>query len=171
MRDMSGMRGHRTGRGGPAGRKHREFRANRERRESREQRVHRVIGGRPAGLDPPERGAVTAEFATALPAIVLVLVFGLTGISAGITQLRLEEAARAAAREVMRADTTAAEAAVQRLAGGSAQLVLTRDGEWTVVEVRSSLSLPVLSLLPLELSADAVAFPGDGGYPVGTPAR
>lgn len=171
MRDMSGMRGHRTGRGGPAGRKHREFRANRERREQRVHRVRRVVGGRPAGLDPPERGAVTAEFATALPAIVLVLVFGLTGISAGITQLRLEEAARAAAREVMRADTTAAEAAVQRLAGGSAQLVLTRDGEWTVVEVRSSLSLPVLSLLPLELSADAVAFPGDGGYPVGTPAR
>lgn len=118
-----------------------------------------------------ERGAVTAEFATALPAIVLVLVFGLTGISAGVTQLRLEEAARAAAREVMRADNTAAEVAVRRLAGGSARLVLTPEGEWTAVEVRSSLSLPVLNRLPLELSADAVAFPGDGGYPVGTPAR
>ena len=114
-----------------------------------------------------DRGAVTAEFAVALPAIVLVLVGGLTGISAGITQLRLEEAARAAAREVMRADQPAAEAAVQRLAGGSAQLILSEEGHWTAVEVRSSLTLPVLSLLPLELSADAVAFPGDGGLPNG----
>lgn len=114
-----------------------------------------------------ERGAVTAEFAVALPAIVLVLVGGLTGISAGVTQLRLEEAARAAAREIMRADQDAAEAAVERLAGASAQLVLSEEGQWTAVEVRSVLSLPVLSLLPLELSADAVAFPGDGGLPDG----
>ncbi|MCQ1999668.1 TadE family type IV pilus minor pilin [Arthrobacter zhaoxinii] len=114
-----------------------------------------------------ERGAATAEFAVALPAIVLVLVGGLTGISAGVTQLRLEEAARAAAREIMRADPAAAEAAVERLAGTSAQLVLSEEGQWTAVEVRSVLSLPVLSLLPLELSADAVAFPGDGGLPDG----
>ncbi|MCC9203987.1 TadE family type IV pilus minor pilin [Arthrobacter sp. zg-Y769] len=113
---------------------------------------------------------MTAEFAVALPAIVLVLVGGLTGISAGITQLRLEEAARAAAREIMRADQPAAEAAVQRLAGESAELVLSVEGHWTAVEVRSSLTLPVLSLLPLELSADAVAFPGDGGLPNGTPS-
>ncbi|MCC3290069.1 MULTISPECIES: TadE family type IV pilus minor pilin [unclassified Arthrobacter] len=117
-----------------------------------------------------DRGAVTAEFAVALPAIVLVLVGGLTGISAGITQLRLEEAARAAAREVMRADQPAAAAAVQRLAGDSAELILSVEGRWTAVEVRSSLTLPVLSLLPLELSADAVAFPGDGGLPHGIPS-
>ncbi|KAD4060149.1 hypothetical protein GD627_03575 [Arthrobacter yangruifuii] len=119
-----------------------------------------------------DRGAVTAEFAVALPAIVLVLVGGLTGISAGVTQLRLEEAARAAARELMRADPAAAEAAVERLAGTSAHLILSEEGQWTAVEVRSSLSLPVLSLLPLELSAGAVAFPGDGGRPDGVqPAR
>ncbi|MCC9144718.1 MULTISPECIES: TadE family type IV pilus minor pilin [unclassified Arthrobacter] len=114
-----------------------------------------------------DRGAVTAEFAVALPAIVLVLVGGLTGIAAGVTQLRLEEAARAAAREIMRADREAAEAAVERLAGSPAQLVLSEEDQWTVVEVRRALSLPVLSLLPLELSADAVAFPGDGGLPDG----
>lgn len=116
-----------------------------------------------------DSGAVTAEFAVALPAIVLVLVGGLTGISAGITQLRLEEAARAAAREVMRGDRPAAAAAVERLAGDSAQLALSEEGDWTSVEVRTSLSIPVLSLLPLELSAQATAFPGDGGYPVGIP--
>lgn len=116
-----------------------------------------------------EQGSVTAEFAVALPAIVLVLVAGLTGIAAGITQLRLEEAARAAAREVMRADGAAAKAAVERLAGGTARLDLVEDGLWTSVEVRSELSFPLLKYLPLELSADAVAFPGDGGGPDGTP--
>lgn len=114
-----------------------------------------------------ERGAVTAEFAVALPAVVLVLVGGLTGIAAGVTQLRLEEAARAAARELMRADPVAAEAAVDRLAGTSSHLVLSEEGQWTNVEVRSTVSFPVLNLLPLELSADAVAFPGDGGLPIG----
>lgn len=116
-----------------------------------------------------DQGSVTAEFAVALPAIVLVLVAGLTGIAAGITQLRLEEAARAAAREVMRADGAAATVAVERLAGASARLVVVEDGPWTSVEVRSELSFPLLKYLPLELSADAVAFPGDGGGPDGTP--
>ena len=74
-----------------------------------------------------DQGSVTAEFAVALPAIVLVLVAGLTGIAAGITQLRLEEAARAAAREVMRADGAAATVAVERLAGASARLVVVED--------------------------------------------
>lgn len=114
-----------------------------------------------------DRGAVTAEFAVALPAIVLVLAAGLTGIAAGVTQLRLEEAARAAAREVMRADNSAAQAAASRLAGPSAQLVLSAEGPWITVEVRSPLSFPLLGRLPLELSADAVAFPGDGGLPDG----
>ena len=114
-----------------------------------------------------DHGAVTAEFAVALPAIVLVLAAGLTGMAAGITQLRLEEAARAAAREVMGADPAAAEAAVNRVAGASAQLSMSTEGRWVTVEVSSSLSLPLLDLLPLELSADAVAFPGDGGLPDG----
>ncbi|MDK1326758.1 TadE family type IV pilus minor pilin [Arthrobacter sp. zg-Y1143] len=112
---------------------------------------------------------MTAEFAVALPAVVLVLAAGLTGIAAGVTQLRLEEAARAAAREVMRADSSAAQAAAARVAGPSAELVLSGEGPWITVEVRSALSLPLLNMLPLELSADAVAFPGDGGLPDGVP--
>ncbi|MDQ5861042.1 MAG: hypothetical protein M3536_02120, partial [Actinomycetota bacterium] len=37
-------------------------------------------------------GAVTAEFAVALPAVLLLLALLLAGASAGVTQLRLEEA-------------------------------------------------------------------------------
>ena len=39
------------------------------------------------------RGAVTAEFAVALPAVLLLLGLLLAGSAAGVTQLRLEEAA------------------------------------------------------------------------------
>ena len=125
--------------------------------------------GQMRGPGGRQQGSVTAELAVTLPAIVLVLVAGLTGIAAGMTQLRLEEAARAAAREVMRADTPAAHAAVARLAGPSAHLLLSEEGQWTAVQVSSALSLPLLRHLPLELSASAVAFPGDGGDPDGTP--
>ena len=69
----------------------------------------------------------------------------------------------------MRADRDTAKTAVERVAGTSARLVLSDEGQWTSVTVRSELPLPLLRYLPLELSADAVAFPGDGDGPDGTP--
>ena len=41
---------------------------------------------------------VTAETAVAMPAVVLVLLLVLSGVSAGVTQLRVTDAARGAAR-------------------------------------------------------------------------
>lgn len=41
---------------------------------------------------------VTAETAVAMPAVVLVLLLVLSGVSAGVTQLRVTDAARVAAR-------------------------------------------------------------------------
>ena len=46
---------------------------------------------------PGEAGMVTAEIAVALPAVVLVLLLVLSAVSAGVTQLRVTDAARAAA--------------------------------------------------------------------------
>ncbi len=54
--------------------------------------------GECSGGETERGGAVTAEFAVALPAVVLLLAFLLAGGAAGITQLRLEEAVRAGAR-------------------------------------------------------------------------
>ena len=114
-------------------------------------------GERPS--QPPELGAVTAELAVALPALVVLLAGLLTGAAAGITQLRLEEAASAAARQVMRGEAADAGETVARLAGPHAGLELRTEGEWITVHVESTLNAPLLEHLPITLTAQAVALP------------
>ena len=109
--------------------------------------------------ESPARGAVTAELAVGLPAVVLLLAAVLTGVAAGATQLRVEEAARAAAREIMRGDADEAEAAARRIPGPGARITVTADGEWTRVEIGTSVAAPLLDRLPLELTGSASALP------------
>jgi Flp pilus assembly protein TadG len=72
---------------------------------------------------------VTAEFAVALPAVLLLLALLLAGSAAGVTQLRLEEAARAGARALARGDDAAAvDVIVRRLAGTAAASAVATDG-------------------------------------------
>lgn len=94
-----------------------------------------------------------------LPAVVLLLAALLTGVAAGMTQLRVEEAARAAAREVMRGGTSDAAAAAQRIAGADARVTVSADGQWMRVEVQSAVAAPLLDRLPLILTASASALP------------
>lgn len=110
-------------------------------------------------LDTAARGAVTAELAVGLPAVVLLLAAVLTGVAAGATQLRVEEAARAAARELMRGSGAEAEDAARRIAGPNALIAVSVNGEWMQVEVSSSVAAPLLDLLPLELTATAAVLP------------
>ena len=73
----------------------------------------RVILGRIVGRSrrhnprPEELGAVTAEFAVALPAVTAVLALCLGAASTGVAQVKLEESARAAARAAARGDSEA----------------------------------------------------------------
>lgn len=102
------------------------------------------------------RGAVTAEFAVALPAVLLLLALLLAGSAAGVTQLRLEEAARAGARALARGeDAAGVEVIVRRLAGASAASAVASDGEWLSVTVSARVPGAVGSLLPWTLSARA----------------
>lgn len=109
--------------------------------------------------DLRSRGAVTAELAVGLPTVALLLAAVLTGAAAGMTQLRVEEAARAAAREVMRGSAGEAEAAARKIAGAEARVTVSVDGQWLQVEVASSVAAPLLDRLPLELVATASALP------------
>ena len=105
-----------------------------------------------------ERGTVTAEFAVALPAVLLLLALLFAGSAAGITQLRLEEAARAGARALARGDGDAAvEDIVRRLAGNSASAAVATEGEWLSVTVTGRVGGPVGSLIPWALTAKASA--------------
>lgn len=116
--------------------------------------------GRPSGPHVGESGAVTAEVAVAFPAVVVLLAVVLAGATVGLSQLRIEEAARAGARELMRGESPeTVGATVQRIAGEQARLMVQPAGGFRSVTVSTSIDVPVLSLLDLDLSARAVAVP------------
>ena len=104
------------------------------------------------------RGAVTAEFAVALPAVLLLLAMLLAGSAAGITQLRLEDAARAGARALARGeDPAAVNGIVRKLAGPSASSAVVPGGEWMSVTVSDRATGPLGRMVPWTLTARAEA--------------
>lgn len=105
-----------------------------------------------------DKGAVTAEFAVALPAVLLLLALLLAGSAAGITQLRVEEAARAGARALARGDgPSTVDGIVRLLAGDAASAAVAEDGEWITVTVSARVVGPLGSFIPWRLSATASA--------------
>ncbi|MCC2661245.1 MAG: hypothetical protein K0R37_2019 [Arthrobacter sp.] len=115
---------------------------------------------RPAGMGRTtgSRGAVTAEFAVALPAVLMLLAMLLAGSAAGITQLRLEEAARASARALARGeDPAVVDGIVRKLAGASASSVVAADGEWQRVTVSDRMAGYLGHVVPWTLAAQAEA--------------
>jgi TadE-like protein len=109
---------------------------------------------------------VTAEFAVALPAVLLVLGLLLAGSAAGLTQLRLEEAARAGARALARGEDAAAVGGiVRRLAGDSARATVASDGGWLGVTVSGSVNGAAGPLIPWTLTAKAWARTESSGAP------
>lgn len=100
-----------------------------------------------------DRGSVTAEFAVALPAVVLVLACCISGFSAAGQQLRLTDAAALAARTLARGG--APEALVARLVPG-AHVSSGADGDLACV----SLTMPASGPLPLTLTARSCALEG-----------
>ncbi|WP_458781039.1 TadE family type IV pilus minor pilin [Arthrobacter sp. D3-16] len=80
----------------------------------------------------------------------------LAGAAAGVTQLRLEEGARAGARALARGDDSAAvERIVRTLSGASASAVVTADGEWLSVTVTDRVDGPLGASIPWTLTARA----------------
>lgn len=105
-----------------------------------------------------ERGSVTAEFATALPAVVLVLAFALALVAAGTAQLRAYDGARAAAREAAIGSAEARVLEVAREVAGDSAAVTVRGGSTVAVTV----AVPLRGLERfggLSARATAVAIP------------
>jgi hypothetical protein len=113
-----------------------------------------------------DRGSVTAEFAVALPALVLVIAVALWGVSAAAAQVACVDAARAGARAASRGEPMpAASAAVLRAAPTGARVAISRDGELTRVDVTAEVRAPALSGLPpiiIRERAVAATEPGAG---------
>src|SRR5690625_7501102 len=87
-----------------------------------------------------DRGSATAETAIVLPVVVvMVLVVLLTGAGIG-GQVRLENAARAAAREMARGEEqSAAGATAQRAGGDGTSVHSSGDVTWARVEATRTL--------------------------------
>ena len=84
----------------------------------------------PTGPAPPlERGSAAAEFAVAIPVVVLVLVCCLGAIQVASQQVRLTDAAADAARTLARGDPPGvATARVHRVASTATMTSSTTDG-------------------------------------------
>jgi hypothetical protein len=89
-----------------------------------------------------DRGSVTAELAAALPIVVLLMLAGITGVSAVITELRCVDAAREAARSAARGEPGVP--AGQRAAPSGASVLVATDGD----TVRATVRAPVRPLGP-----------------------
>ncbi|MFC3300343.1 TadE family protein [Arthrobacter agilis] len=116
-----------------------------------------VRRGGPSGQGSvSDRGSVTAEVAVVLPALVVLVALILGMAQVGVVQLRIEEAARAGAREVMRGESsTTVQQTVRRLAGRDAVTSTSSDGGWTTVVVRARVTGPVVGIFGVELVASA----------------
>lgn len=97
---------------------------------------------------------MTAEFAVALPAVVLVFAACLTGMQAAGQQLRLQDAAAHAARSIARGELASAAAARAAREVLGASLVQRPDGDLVCV----TLSAP--AAFGLTISAVSCALAG-----------
>jgi len=90
-----------------------------------------------------ERGSVTAEFAVALPAVVLVIALAVAALSAAGQGVRLEQAAAQAARLAARGES---DATVRRAVTGlvpGASVTIRGDGDFVCADASTVVRLPV----------------------------
>jgi TadE-like protein len=103
----------------------------------------------------PDRGSATAELAVCLPALVLLLMVGLTAVVAVRTQLECLDAAREAVLAAARGDSGVA--AGIRVAPTGATVSVAGRGETVTATVRASVH-PLGGWAPgIDVAATAVA--------------
>lgn len=96
-----------------------------------------------------DRGMTTAEMAVALPAVVLVLALCLTAMTLAVDQVRVVDAARAAARAASSGEATGTvEQVVAQLTPAGSVLVLTDQGDEVQAVVEAPARGSWLGLLP-----------------------
>lgn len=116
-----------------------------------------------------DRGAVTAEFAVVLPAVVLITAVLLSLGSAVMTRLSCQNAAGVAARVIssgLQADfiTRARAADAARTAASHADVVFAQRGEGVAVTVSCPVFPGPLGIIPARVSGEAVGIPQDAAY-------
>lgn len=102
-----------------------------------------------------ERGSVTAEFAAAVPAVVLVLAFCLGGTQLGAQQVRVQDAAADAARALARGDP---DVAAGRAVSVGASLTVSRPGDLICAELSAAAAgaIPLAGAIPVRAASCAL---------------
>lgn len=102
-----------------------------------------------------DRGSVTAELATAMPVLVLLMLFGLTAVHAAGTKLRCLAAARDAALAEARGG--GGERAGRLVAPPGAEISVSSDGDLARAVVSTRVQVFGRRVPVLTVSAEAVA--------------
>jgi hypothetical protein len=111
----------------------------------------------------PDEGSATAELAVCLPALVLLLLVGLTAVAAVRTQLECLDAAREAALASARGDPGVTAGA--RVAPAGATVSVAGHGDTVTATVRAGVH-PLGGWAPgIEVAATAVAAVEPGATP------
>ena len=111
-----------------------------------------------AGPDDSDAGMVTAEFAVALPAFVLVLVAALSVVAIVTAQLRCTDAAATAARLAARGQAGALVRSTSLAsAPGGASLVIAGSASQVIATVSARVSVPGFGGLLPGVTVRAVA--------------
>ncbi|MFG1673900.1 TadE family type IV pilus minor pilin [Micromonospora sp. NPDC049282] len=105
--------------------------------------------------DARERGSFTAELAAGLPALVLLLLAGLTAVDAVTTRAGCLDAAREAALAAARGESGVPAGA--RYAPGGAEVTVTVAGDRVIATVRAPVRTAGARLPRLTVSGVAVA--------------
>jgi hypothetical protein len=114
----------------------------------------RVPGALAAASD--DRGSAVAEFAVALPAVMLVLAMVLGGVQLAVLQVRLQDAAADAARSLGRGDSSAGVTAQLGQQVPGARWSSSRSGALVCAHLAASAGGPA-ALLGLTVSATSCA--------------
>lgn len=107
-----------------------------------------------------EGGSVTAEFATVLPAVILVLGCCLGAVAMVGQQVRLADSAADAARSLARGDDPAHASALAARAGSGVELITERRGEFTCAILRAPSAVGPFAALGLIVEASSCALAG-----------
>ena len=113
---------------------------------------------------------MTAEFALALPGVVLVMLLVISLAMQGAARIALEDGARAAARELARGESTeTAEQTAREAAGDHVDISFSAEAQYSRVVLTQPVR--VLGLVELDAEQEAEAFtraehlPGSGWAP------
>lgn len=104
-----------------------------------------------------DRGAVTAEFAVALPAVVLVLAACLGGLGLALAQVRAQDTAADAARVLGRGESVASARTIVASSVPNATLTTSNEGELVCARVEIEHRLVGI---PLRVAARSCALAG-----------